>query len=489
MKSYLKFSVFVMILVAAITMSTILQYQEIFNNRDGSSYIARIYFMNKYGYFQNAPNWNHGYGYTSFLFYPPLFAFFSIPFFIITGSVLYAYMGIMVIFSVAAIALIYVLRYMAGLGKLQSLFLGLFFFFNPIAISRFYRTVRVSEQLGWLFLIVGFFLILYYKERKTDRKFFCLYGIISALTMLSHTANFILLTFALMGFFLYKRREDWIPISGAFVLGMVLSSFWWVPFIINEGDYLLSTEQFMNNTVLGSFPKNMLFASISFIIPLIAIVFMYMHIRNCRRGRELLFLVPLSIPVLLFLFRLTPYIPIINRMGTGFFFLYPVLLGAYYMLKTKYDSKSDRILGVGVLVISVFVLVFTSMFYSSMEKVDFRSCDEYGMAQKFFPEINGTYEILPISGYCRYTAIAYATVFYDLNTTGNWHPEATPKSLEAKRLKLFSAIDNRNCSKVNELLNELRIEYLIGRDGQCDALKHCLSTMPDTYEDFCMYRV
>ncbi|RLI98057.1 MAG: hypothetical protein DRO99_01720 [Candidatus Aenigmatarchaeota archaeon] len=489
MRFYLKFSVIAMLLVAAISINAMLEYNTVLNNRDGSSYEARIYFMNKYGYFQNVPNWSHGYGYTAFLFYPPLFAFFSIPFYALTGSVMSSYAAIMIFFSVAAVAMIYVLRKMVGMDKLQALFLGLFFFFNPFAISRFYRTGRVSEQLGWLFFIAAFFLIIYYKDRRLDRKFFYIYGVVSALALLSHTANFIMITVILAGLFLYKHKREWVPIIGSFLLGIILSSFWWVPFVVSEGDYLLSTDQFMNKTVIESFPKNILFQSTAILIPIAALSLIFLYYRKEGGIRNGLFLSMVSLPIALFLFRLTPYIPIVNRMGTGFFFVYPLFVGAYYMLKTGYDRRTEKIMGACVLAVSVGMVLFTGVFYSTMHEVDFRTCPEYNMSKTFFPEIDGTYEILPTSGYCRHTAIAYATIFHDLNTTGNWHPEAAPKALEERRLSLFSAVEDANCTGIKAITEYLSIEYLIGKDDDCVSMESCGLQEAGKEGSFCMFRV
>ena len=82
--------------------------------------------------------------------------------------------------------------------------------------------------------------------------------------------------------------------------------------------------------------------------------------------------------------------------------------------------------GFMVLAASLFVLVFTAVFYSSMDKVDYRNCDEY-MVTEFFPEIDGAYDMFIVdTGYCRYTSIAYATDTVTMQAGGETFLLANP---------------------------------------------------------------
>ncbi len=158
---------------------------------DISSHMAKVYFLDNFGFRGIIPYWYNGYD--LFKFYPPLWFFFTwLIYKIINNIQLAAYISIILIY-IFAIIFFLMLGKKLNISRKKTIVFFLFFLANPIAIGNFLRVGRVSEFLAWTIFIFFFTIIYIYKDKnkKIDKKFLLL-SIVGALLLLAHQTVFIL---------------------------------------------------------------------------------------------------------------------------------------------------------------------------------------------------------------------------------------------------------------------------------------------------------
>src|SRR3989344_1699428 len=197
---------------------------------DYSGHMAMLFFLKACGFHSVCPYWYNGY--TTFLTYTPGWSFFTYPLYLLTNNVLFStYLSLLLLFLLAFLFIFsFGKKY---LSPLSSLFFFLLVFANPISIGNFIRLGRMSEFFSWVFFIPLFFLILIYKEKEFDRFFYFSFIFFYFILMISHPLVIILSHIYLLGFFFVLSFSQKIRLLFCSLLGLLLSSFWWLPYLRN----------------------------------------------------------------------------------------------------------------------------------------------------------------------------------------------------------------------------------------------------------------
>jgi len=501
---YLHISAVLLAVAGAIILAQTAQYAGIFPIRDASSYVSGIYFMNEYGFHQPVPNWDHGFGHISFLMYPPMFAFLSVPVYAMAGSATFAYAFLLTLFPILMLLLLYFNRKALGLDRTKAILLSLLFIFNPIFVSRMFRTGRLPELVGWFFFLACFLIVMHYRDRKID-KWFYLFGIFYALAILSHPLTALLLSIFIISLLLskiYERRaREVLDIVAASLIGLLLCSFWLVPFVFSycfgDNSFGVKYSDTSDKSIVASFVnengplagKLPIYAIIAVII-FLSLVFIFLKFKQSKKKARIFLLPPMAYEIVFMTWLITDSlfhvdVPIISSAASGTQLVFIVFLASYFFLATNWGRYRKQA-GTAMVLVCLAMLAFTAVFYSNaLEKLDYRKTGGFKAAE-LFPLVKGTYDIMPVENW--HTAVAYATVEYGLNTTASWLPETAPKDLTDLRERLIKSVQSADCQGMLNATKTLGISYLIGQDADCTSMESCGAAKSGAIGGFCLFR-
>ncbi|MEW6063423.1 MAG: hypothetical protein AB1571_03605 [Nanoarchaeota archaeon] len=446
---------------------------------DYTYHLARIHFMEKYGYDAAVPEWHNGMS-NLLRYYPPGFFFFSLPLQMIFNNP-GASMFVAVIL-IYLIALLFFVLFYNSLSLIKRIAFFIFFFGNPIAISYLLRLGKIPEMFGWLWFIPAFALIFYYKEHKIDKYFVVLLSIIGALIIISHPSVFIVMSLLLATLFLVKsnRERALIILSGA--ISLLLSSFWWYRLVFEASKVTLTTYSPMS-WLLAEGP-HLGDKVLSIVIPLIFFALFYFY--HKEKKDVLFYSIPLAIGLLL-ITRIIVFIPYLNRPAPDTYNFFFIFLSLYLLFNTKFDVKFLKYINYLVVLLPILGIIFSIIitpWYTSSNKTSENMIS-------LMPYIDDKFIILKhpdynAPDYPNYL-YSYAAIYYNLSTPAGMEIEQIPGWLKSKVNNLEDLIENKDCKTLKDNLIWLNTSYVISYEQYCKTLADCRFTEKKSVNNVCLF--
>ena len=449
---------------------------------DLSSYLAQLYFLDACGFHNFCSYWYNGF--TAFLMTPPGWYFFAYPFYLIFGDVKIAtYVSLLFIFLFAFLA-VYFLGKKLHLKPLHRIFIFLLFFGNANAIRGFLRSGRPHELLAWFFFLTLFLFFLYYKDRPLTKWFF-LTSILYTATILTYFSTAIYASFLFLSLFLIKKGRERLTVVIAALLGLLLSSFWLIPFLTHIQQ--TSVISYNPNKLLFSLdPIALLKQFGAFLFPIAFFTVFYLSWKEKNKSRKyLLFYAPFLLLAFLFLFRITPFFPFLRIIPPTQYFSLFILLAGYIYITLSDKQKLSYILINLALVIGVVASTVLSLFFTPYFEVQNKNTQD---VIELLPFIEGRYVALGLYSQNIYSKslVSYASIYYQLNTTTGWYPHIKSDSYKKEVNLLKQAFDDKQCSLFMDKLRSLDTQEVITYTG-CDFLAQCGMNLKVEKNGYCLY--
>ena len=453
---------------------------------DVSSVLAQLYFLAEFGFHQIVPYWYNGFN--LFLAYYPGWFYFALPIYYLTKNLQLTWYLALIIVYILAFFLFLILSKIERFSITKGIFFFFLFFANPIAIGNFIRLGRTAEFFGWLFFIALFTLIIYFKERKIDKRFLLFIPLYAGF-ILTHPMPLILISLFLLSLFLVKDIKEKIFILVGFITAVIITSFWWVDYVLN----LKNTSTFITN-----YGDNLLNLEGRFLLSNLAgmltafcfILLFYFYYKNRKNKKELLFYIPSLILAVIFLFRLVNFMPILRNIQPDSYTLFFLFLGFYLFLKVDISRHIKlKYIAYSALIILPIIFIIISIMYVPLYK-------EHGKIEKEFNSlmllIEGRYMIVG-SVYSTPLAKAYYSynaIFYNLSTPFGWSNQYASKELNEKLSDVGNSFRDRDYDIFINTFKDLDLSEIATFGEHCDYLDSLNEfKLVKKTESTCLYKI
>src|SRR3989344_4556550 len=345
---------------------------------------------------------------------------------------------------------------------------GWYFFTYPIyLISKNYmRLGRIPEFFAFFLFILITFIILYYKDKKMDFNFTLIVPIYSLL-LISHQTFAILGSLMWTALFLVKGNKEKLYIILLAALSLILASFWLIPYISTFFN-TVGVDKPIGINIL-SFDKEYLLETIfTFIIPLVFLFIFYLYIKRSKYDkREIIFYSPVLFISLLFLFRLTAFIPILN-------YIYPDVYMSFILFFTLFLFFKNFKLNDNVLVIIILLSIFSVLI--NMVYTPFFV--EHTQLEKDTLEIMKDIKtnFLMTSSYSSTSYgkayYSYAPIYFNISTPSGWE-KIQDQDYRSLITNFTNSVYDKDCNLLYENAKKLKDDYLISYNKDCNFLETC----------------
>ncbi len=440
---------------------------------DFSGHMARLYFLDKYG-FNLVPDWFNGI--TPLKFYPPFYYIATLPLYRILNSIqITMFLSLLFLYILGLIGF-FVLGKILNFSKIKSLFLFCIFFINPVAIGNFLRLGKIAEMFAWVISIFLISLIFYYKDKKLDKKFLFLFIILYSLLFYTHILLFIVISLFLGCLFFYKSFKEKLIIILGSIISLVLTSFFWYPFIKRISGSEIDKFYPLQWLISPGFINDKI---VSFIVPTALLIIFYLYKKSNKE--RLSFYVPIIIFSALYLTRLAVFIPILNRPTPDTYNLFLILIFTIFFLKLDIQRTSLKFLTyiiIILMIISSFLL--TPLFAKHTEDIN--------NTIKILDKIDKKF-IIHNPPYRDGAMYSYASIYKNLSTAGGWGSEGVRSSYIKKLNNLYTSINNKDCPLIKNNLKDLNTTYVIAYQDSCKTLNNCLLRSKAVEGNVCLFSI
>lgn len=219
-------------------------YRDFYLSHDGEAHVAR--FAAYYSAFRDGqfpPRWagslNSGYGSSLFIFFYPLPGYIACLLHLLSIDFETIY-KIMMVFCFL-LSPIFLFIWLQSFAKKEIAFVtALAYMVLPYRFLDTFVRGDVAEMLSFVFVPLVFLFI--DKVQKGNNRSAIIYGgIFYALLICSHNAIALIFTPVFLGYAIFnvKKVKDIVPVLGIFLIGILLSAFFWMP-SITDGKYVYS---------------------------------------------------------------------------------------------------------------------------------------------------------------------------------------------------------------------------------------------------------
>ncbi|MBL7148072.1 MAG: hypothetical protein ISS82_04570 [Nanoarchaeota archaeon] len=451
------------------------------STNDISSHMAKIFFLAKYGYHQLVPYWYNGY--MLFKLYPPAWFYFSLPLYYLTQNVQITTFTSMILMYLIGFIFFYYFGNLVKLSNIKKIVFFLFFFVNPISIGNFIRVGKLPEMFAWLMLIPFAFIILSYKDRIINKKFFIII-LFYSIMLVSHQTVFLISNFLLLSLFLIKNnKKERILILLPLVISAIITSAWWVPFIKNSLETNMLNYVFSARLLIPS--GQLLLENIaSFVIPLIFLGSFYFYWKSKNKSKkELLFFLPETILAILFLSRITSFIPILNSLYPDTYNHFLFFISVFMILKTKFIVKIRKYFSI-ILIAITLLGIFLSINYTPWF-IENNNYDKETIS--LFPYITENFIILENKVSYAKAFYSYAPIYYNLSTSSGWSHQEVESSYLTSLHEISAFFKEGNCKNFLESLEKTNTKFVITYNSDCEKLEECNLKEIDKKEHACLF--
>ncbi len=481
---------FVYLVVRLIDMSQLSTTFPLYVTGDLSSYIGHLHFLSEYGFHNYVPNWYNGF--ISFLAYPPGFFYFALPFYWLTSSANFGfYLAMLILFILVLIATMLFAK-SQGWSRIKGLTFYLILFANPIAIGNFVRLGRMPELFGWFNFIILCAILLYFKDKRINN-WFLLFIPFYILLMLSHPAVIVFfhLIFLFGIMFFIKKGPEKLIILFSILFGLLGSCFWWLPFILNTleqsaivsvafGQEMLS----MNGLTLLNYLMNQV-TSYGIIVLLWITYFFYWR-TNPHKRRNIAYFLPLLFLSILFFFRITEVLPIINVLFPDIYFIGFLFFSLYFLFNIKISKAWINRIGVFITLFSIVCVLVSASFspyfvgYTDLEK----------NAIDLLPFVEGKFLVTNPPSVTLHEPffISYASTYYNISSPYGSGPHGTVDLAFDKKVESTQDyIAAKDCQGLFSLMDEIDLQEIMTFDEHCNMLSNCGLNLKAANENVCLY--
>ena len=292
-----------------------------------------------------------------------------------------------------------------------------------------------------------------------------------------------------LGIFLIKPLKEKIQVAAAFLLGLLISSFWWVPFIIKISKESAIPTLNQNYWLLLFHPEDIYTNIAATAISLAVLASFYFYWKSTNKSRkELLFFAPLLLFDILFLFRLTPFIPALKDIFPDPYLIFFLFFAIFFSLKIDFSKLQPNLEKVFIFLVIFITIASISINILHTPKF-FVYNQEYKDAASLLPEIEGRFIILG-----DFTKTIYPKAFYSFTATKNissvegWYPQVTSPSYLEKLKATNNDFKAQDCTSLKSDLKDLNVQTIISNKEDCKTLEKCNYTKGKTQGIFCIYK-
>lgn len=435
---------------------------------DFASHMSSLHFLKAYGFHNFVPNWYNGF--VLFQFYHPGWAFFTLPLLYFFKDVKIATFLSVVLIYTLGFAFFYFFGKKIGLSKIKSVTYFLLFFANPLSLSYLFRTGRLPELLAWIWFVLVFILVMYYRNKKLDLKFVVLLTIIYSLLFLSHILFFIVASLVIFSLFIIKNNKERAILIIPIILTATITSFFWFDFITEVGDQRISSFVPLQRYASRN-PIDLNDVILGFVVPILFWVTSWLYFKNKKINGEFRFFLPIIIMSILYFTRLLLFIPIFNRATPDMYNLLFIFISIYMIMNLDLNSFSARLKRI------IFILSFIiPILFVVISIVNIENFSPYSIGVKntleLFNYIDGKFVLYngPIS---EGPLVAYAAIYLNASTPQGWSPEYLTQSYLDKLNLNRNSLRNKDCTLFYNSLKNLKGKEVIVYFDDCGFLKSC----------------
>ena len=451
---------------------------------DISSHMAKLYFLAEFGFRSVVHYWYNGYD--LFRFYPPGWFFFTLPIYLILKNVQLSTYISMISIYVLSLTFFLILGKKLDITWKKSILFFLFFLANPIAIGNFLRVGRLPELLSWAFFIPFFTIILLYKDKPIDKKFF-LISIIGSLLLLSHQTVFILassmfISLIIIRIIARKNTGNIYKILLSMLLIVVLTSFWTIPFVLGYEQTSIANYNFSERYFNFSGPL-LLESLTSIFVTLSFIIILYMNRKNEKNKRNFYFFLPQLALAIIILTNVIVFIPILNKIHPDAYNTLFIFLSSFLLLKTKFSIKQRK-----ALIISLNLLVVISIIMSITYTPWFiKNNDTDKSTIKLFKSVDGKFVILKSESSYAKAYYSYAPIFYQISTPSGWSHQEISQDYINDIKAINENFEKNDCDAFRKSLKKVNTTEVISYKDNCKKLETCNLKEKASDKDACLY--
>ncbi|MDI6737762.1 MAG: hypothetical protein QME12_04580 [Nanoarchaeota archaeon] len=452
---------------------------------DVSSFMAYLHFLVKYGYGAIAPEWFGGFSVLKL--YSPAWSFFTLPLYWLTKNVQIAtYLSMALLFALAGVFSALLGKTM-GLSNAKKAALYFLLFANTVAISNFIRLGAMPTFFAWVFFIPFFCIILWYKDKPIDLRFYAFFIPSFAIMILSHPQETILAGIVLFSFFLAHKEKRKIAVAS--FASIVITSFWWFPFLrdlkdnSNLGTSSRTVETFWQFTGDWAVVNIALIASS---IILLAAFALYLISKNKSR-KEMLFFAPAGILAFFTLTNLITYIPYLNQLYHPSLIMLFLLYALYFFFSTDFGKLPK--LAVNIAIIALILFPIANVAASHYNTPYFEENSLLSLEVKeILTEVTGPYMITSIHTPTAFPMAfySYGAIYLNLSTPSGWSHEATME-WQGHLNRVEESITKEDCRILKEEAGFLGLKELISSGDKCNFFKRCGLHLKKQKNEVCLY--
>ena len=449
---------------------------------DLSSYLAQLYFLDACGFHQFCSYWYNGF--VAFLISPPGWYAFTYPLYTFFGDVKIATYVSLVLTLILGFLAIYFIGKKLHLKPLSSLFLFLLVFANTNAVRGFLRSGRPHELLSWVFFITLFLVILYFSSRKLSFSFFVT-SFLYAAALLTYFSVAVYASILFFSLFLIKKGKEKFFVALAAGLGLLLSSFWLIPFISYVQHTFLTT--FFHNQWLLSFTLESLIKQLgATLFPLGFLVVFYLSWKEAANQKSHLFFYgPFATLALLLFFRITPFLPILKNIPANHYFTLFIFLGGYLYLQLKDKQTLLHKTLAWIMLLGIIASSVMSLFFTAYYEIPNKDMED---VITFFPHMEGRYiafDLQPKQVYTKPLA-AYSAIYHGLDSASGWYPHVKEPSYFDAYNKLLASFPANDCESFVEQLETLNTREVLTHKA-CSFVDSCGLELKREAHGYCLY--
>ncbi|MFH0936523.1 MAG: hypothetical protein V1815_02500 [Candidatus Woesearchaeota archaeon] len=458
---------------------------------DISAYITMLFFLAKYGYNALIPNWYNGF--ILFKIIQPGWYLYTLPIYLLTKNILLAtYISLVSLFIIGLI-LLFIIGKNNNFSLIKILAFFTFFFAVATNLGNWIRLGRVTELFGWISFIALAMIVLYYKDRPIDKKFLFLFIPIHFITVISHFSETIVSQFLVLMLFLIKPKKEKNLLILYTIISLILSSFWWFPFLLNAFKLNISSDlTYFYIFRLLNFNSEWILRNIaSFIIPFILwFTFYYYWKSQDKPKKELIFISPIIIFSILFITRLIIFIPIFNRIYPDAHLNLYLFFGIFYFLKTPYNIYSKKLRSIILLILIILPIISISIniIHTPLFKIPGQLENE---TLSILQKVNDKYLIVATPEAIKTSFprayYSYGAIYYNLSTSSGWYDPVKESYYINMTDSLPLYVKDKNCKDLIKTLKKLNTTKIITYDDYCNNLKSCNLKQKIKQDRVCLY--
>ena len=450
---------------------------------DISSHIAKLYFLKVYGIHNYIPNWYNG-NYQLLKYYSPGWYLFSLPIiYVVENPLVATYLSISIIYILLFLACLLLGR-SQSLSKIKSITIFLFTFANPIAIGYFLRLGKLPELFSWIWFILLFTLLIYYKDKMLD-KYFLVFVPLAVFLFYSHILFFIIYLIILVSFFIIKTNKERLYIVLLMILVLILASYFLVPLYTN---IIGQSSVDINALERITYPQRLTNIIGSFFTPLLFIgaFLLYFYGVEHKKKELLFYLVPLIVAILLFT-GLLIHIPFFNKPESKSYDIFFIFLSSFLLMKSKINKDSviiKNLLKIGLIIVPILGVLLSTLITSFF----IPHTADINNVIKLLDGVDGNLAILGVPNDIHPGAIySYAAVYNNITSISGWDISGISNDYTVQLEELSTFLKIHNCNGFKIAMSNLNVQNVVSSDNYCDFLSKCGLTIKDYKGNFCLY--